>query len=306
MRCVTELTKVKVTHLTEEALLEQYQAMIDALPKPKPRPATPPLQIQKVAQPAVPKLSKEELYQRDLWTRLLEMVRKGRMDALKTFWEKQGSELVGGVDGRLPDWLEGKDSGASGTLLQVAAASGQEDPTRWLLEDLHANPTVAVPPSFTRFRNTDADDAVTAEMADEASSGQVAYDLCPNAPTRNVFRRCAYAHPDWWDWLGLAGVKSVLTPEMEAKERKKEESRRRMREKAREREAANAPVEEPEHPAPLQATTKSKGPSDGPQKLGGQGGSQEAVAGLTPEMRARVERERRARAAEARLKGLQG
>jgi len=42
----------------------------------------------------------------------------------------------------------------------------------------------------------------------------------------------------------------------------------------------------------------------GPQKLGGVSGTIEGIAGLTPEMRARVERERRARAAEARLKAL--
>jgi hypothetical protein len=44
----------------------------------------------------------------------------------------------------------------------------------------------------------------------------------------------------------------------------------------------------------------------GPRKLGGASGSAEGVAGLTPEMRAKVERERRARAAEARLRTLSG
>ena len=43
-----------------------------------------------------------------------------------------------------------------------------------------------------------------------------------------------------------------------------------------------------------------------PQKLGGSSGGADGVIGLTPETRAKVERERRARAAEARLKTLTG
>ena len=45
---------------------------------------------------------------------------------------------------------------------------------------------------------------------------------------------------------------------------------------------------------------------DGPRRLGGSAGGQDAVAGLSAEMRAKVERERRARATEARLKTLNG
>ena len=40
----------------------------------------------------------------------------------------------------------------------------------------------------------------------------------------------------------------------------------------------------------------------GPQKLGGAPTATQGLAGLTPEMRAKIERERRARAAEARMK----
>lgn len=235
------------------------------------------------------------------------MVRKGRLDALKTFWDKQGLQLIGGVDGRLPEWLEGKDSGAGGTLLQVAAAAGQDEVVRWILEDLRADPTIVAPPSFSRARHGDGD-ATDGLLEDSTTptGKQTAYDLSPNSQTRNVFRRCAYTHPDQWDWLGAAGVRSILTPEMEAKERKKEESRRKLREKAKEREAANLPqvIEEPEAVTSSLRVKESSGSRSGPQKLGRQGNVESGIAGLTPEMRARVERERRARAAEARLSGL--
>lgn len=297
---------MKVSHYTEEDLAAQDQALLASLPKPKVV-HTPASSDKKPTQAPPPKVTKEEHHQRDLWSRLLEMVRKGRLDALKTFWDKQGLQLIGSVDGRLPEWLDGKDSGAEGTLLQVAAAAGQDEVVRWILEDLRADPTIVAPPSFSRARHGDGE-AAKASLEDSATptGKQVAYDLCPNSQTRNVFRRCAYHHPDWWDWLGEAGVRSVLTPEMEAKERKKEESRRKLREKAKEREAANSPqvVEEPEAVIPLPVVKESAGPRSGPQKLGGQSNAESGIAGLTPEMRARVERERRARAAEARQNGL--
>ncbi|KAG8884362.1 hypothetical protein FRB98_002441 [Tulasnella sp. 332] len=306
IRCVTELIRVKVSHYTEEDLAAQDQALLASLPKPKVMP-TPAASDKKPTQLAPLKLTKEEQHQRDLWSRLLEMVRKGRLDALKTFWDKQGLRLIGGVDGRLPEWLEGKDSGAGGTLLQVAAAAGQDEVVRWILEDLHADPTIIAPPSFSRARNGDGE-AFERLLEDltTPTGKQTAYDLSPNSQTRNVFRRCAYTYPDRWDWLGAAGVRSILTPEMEAKERKKEESRRKLREKAKEREAANSPqiIEEPEPVAPSPRVKESPSSRSGSQKLGGQGNAESGMAGLTPEMRARVERERRARAAEARLNGL--
>jgi len=50
----------------------------------------------------------------------------------------------------------------------------------------------------------------------------------------------------------------------------------------------------------MEPPTRSK-PNNAPRRLGG---STDAVTGLTPEMRANVERERRARAAEKRLEIL--
>lgn len=297
MRCVAELTRVKISHLTEEALAAQDQELLDSLPQPKPQPKVPQSSSQTTPAPskAKPKLSKDEEYQRELVSRLLDMVRKGRLEPLKAFWEKQGTSTVGAVDSTLPDWLEtmGKDSGAGGTLLQVASASGQAEVVRWLLEECRADPTVQIPPSFSRYHAEDGETST-------------AYDLCSNAESRNVFRRLAYAHPDWCDWLGKGRVRSVLTPEMEAKAAKEEAKRAKMRERAREREiAAATAVPEPGPVAVNNLTGRQPAPSSktDSQRVGGSAGDSQAVAGLTPEMRARIERERRARAAEARLRG---
>lgn len=298
VRCVTEVLRVKISHLTEEALAAQDQALIDSLPKPKPAPVPSIKPAPPEPKTAPVKLSKEEERNRELWNRMLDMVRKGRLEPLRTFWDKQGRDLAEGIDGRLPDWLDPKD-GANATLLQVATSSAQPDVVRWLLEDLRADPTIPVPPQLVKYKDG------------EAEEGQTAYDLAPNLETRNVFGRCAYAHLNWWDWQGKGRVKTILTPEVEAKQKREEAKRAKMRERAKEREAAARPavVEEAEPPKqdkPAKAADQK--PKTGPQRLGGSGSNAapevQSIAGLTPEMRARIERERRARAAEARLKGL--
>ena len=91
----------------------------------------------------------------------------------------------------------------------------------------------------------------------------------------------------------------------EGRDEKKKARRKGLKDKIREREALQKEKEkevevvEPPKPAPVPTRPVKE---DGPRRLGGSATAQESVMGLTPEMRARIERERRARAAEARLK----
>ncbi|KAI0629166.1 hypothetical protein C8Q77DRAFT_1076201 [Trametes polyzona] len=319
-RCLQELTRVKVSHLTEEALRAQDEALLASLPKPKPQPTPAPSDVPAKAKekPAQPQLSPAEELLRDKWTRLLDMIKRGRVDTLKSFWEREGASL-GGVNAPVPEWTDER----GGTLLQVAAHAGQEEIVRWLLEDLHANPTLDVPTPRSGAA-AEADDSAPEPEADgegdapalprARGSRRTAYDLARTKEVRNVFRRCAAAHPDWWDWLGAGRVPSVLSAEMEeGREEKKKARRKGLKDKVREREARDREKEKEVAPAPpvpveepkLGRATKEL-PTNGPRKLGGSSAAVESVAGLTPEMRAKIERERRARAAEARLKALQG
>ena len=86
---------------------------------------------------------------------------------------------------------------------------------------------------------------------------------------------------------------------------------------ARQAAAATAKLrEEEERAAQAKAAaataTQQQKKKTGPQKLGGPlagktiGVSNPGLDGMSPEMRARIERERRARAAEARLRGATG
>jgi len=282
IRCLGELTRVKVSHFTEEDLREQDEAFLASLPKPKPLPFAASTAPPKVPKVEIPKFTKEQEALKEKWRRMLEMVRRGRLDALKSFWDREG-ESVGGVDACAPDWAERDDAGF--TLLQVAASAGQEEVVEWLLEELGADPTLPI-------------DGQT----DATKIRRVAYDLASSKGVRDVFRRAAGTMPDRWDWLGVGHVPSVLTKEMEAEQDQKKKVRRKgLKEKMKEREEREEAAVEDPGPAPAAPTLQAT-PSAGPQRLGGNkviGGTE----GLTPEMRMKIERERRARAIEARLKG---
>ncbi|KAG6868417.1 hypothetical protein C0993_003361 [Termitomyces sp. T159_Od127] len=304
-RCLLELTKVKVTHFTEEVLRAQDEAYLQSLPKPRPIPvvATP-----EPEKPKPVKLTKEEELLREKWFRLLEMVTKGRLEPLKAFWEREGPN-IGSIDIRIPEWTGERRA----TLLQVATQAGHENLVHWFLEEARADPTIPVPnPKFVDLDDVDyvgnRSDASDSPKLLPTGSRRTAYDLARSKGVRDVFRRCAAIHPEWWDWLGAGHVPSTLSRQMEqVQEEKKKERRKGLKDKVREREAREREREkERPSPPPVQEAPKPLIPQSNSMsnRLGGSSGAGEGVAGLTPEMRAKVERERRARAAEARMKTL--
>jgi len=281
-----------VTHFTEAELKEQDEAYLASLPKPKPAPIPPKATEKAEKLPLAPKLTSEQERTATSWTKALEMVRKGRLTSLQQYWERE-CQTLGGINAIPPVWAEEKPM----TLLQAASAAGQEEVVQWLLEDAKADPSIPVPGVGVR-------DADVRMDSDESRSSQTAYDLSSTREVRNVFRRCAGAHPDWWDWFGKGHVPATLTQEMEEKKDEKKRQRRGvLKDKIRERMAQEKTEVLPEHspPAPV---VRFEEPTSGPQKLGGRSGAQGDVNGLTAEMRMKIERERRARAAEARLTSL--
>ncbi|EAU90151.1 cytoplasmic protein [Coprinopsis cinerea okayama7 len=309
-RCLNELTKVKITHFTEDELKAQDDAYLASLPKPKPVPTAPSAPTER-EKPQPVKLSKEEELLRDKWSRLLEMVSKGRLEPLKSFWERE-KDNIGGIDTPIPEWAHEKVT----TLLQLAASAGHVDVVQWLLESARADPTIPVgAPGSKQDGLSDATDPATQSDAGPSHSSvgpnRTAYDLSKTKAVRDVFRRVAATHLDWWDWLGAGHIPSVLSQDMEDEQEQKKKVRRKgLKDKVKEREARERekqqerPASPPVDPAP--APKKETLSNAHVHRLGGSAGSTEGIAGLTPEMRMRVERERRARAAEARLKAMAG
>ena len=287
---------MKVTRFTEEELRAQDEAYLASLPKPRPVPVPAPPK-EKPVQPQPPKLTKEEETLKEKWGRLLEMVSRGRLEPLKAFWEKEHANLGGGgeIDIKVPK-VTGEHQGQ--TILQVAASSGQEEVVRWLLEERDADPTADVP---VETSVVDPDGAAP-------SKRRTAYDLASTKEVRNVFRRCAASRPDRWDWFGAGRIPSALTTDQEEQRDEKKKVRRKgLKDKIKEREARQpTPEPEPEQEVETKEMVGAFQEKTGPRKLGGATGDNNAVLGLTPEMRAKLERERRARAAEARMKALSG
>ncbi|KAF6753042.1 cytoplasmic protein [Ephemerocybe angulata] len=307
IRCLAELTRAKISHFTEDQLREQDEAYIASLPKPKPVPVpVAPVEREKTQ---VQKLTPEEEALREKWSRLIEMVTKGRIEPLKVFWERE-RDTIGGIDTPIPEWAGEKVT----TLLQLAARTGQPDAVQWLLEDARADPTIPVSSVNYTAKDAEADEAENGEASDSnvpsstrpKGPSRTAYDLAKTKAVRDVFRRCAAAHLAWWDWLGAGHVPSILSQDMEDEQEQKKKVRRKgLKDRVKEREAKEK--KEVEAPAAAPAPRpKVEAPDSGARRLGGASGAAEAVSGLTPEMRMRLERERRARAAEARLRTLGG
>jgi hypothetical protein len=280
------------------------------------------------SKPKAPKLTKEEELLKDKWSKIQDMVEHGRLEPLKSFWERE-KEAIGGVDARTPEFFTasgtgpGAATGGSGgggdkdrrTMLMIAAQAGQESVVHWLLVDLNADPTLSVTVSSSSTV-TNGDNAAAEDATTSLSSRRTAYDLASTKGARDEFRRCAAAYPDRWDWFGAARVPSALSKEMEEeRDEKKKAKRKGLKDRVREREAKEKEKEKEKalptpvaSPPPVEAKPIKKQQQEndsGPRKLGGSGtANPEGVAGLTPEMRARIERERRARAAEARMKKM--
>ena len=300
MRCFFELVRVKVAHLTPEDLAAQDDAHRHAMARALRVSDAQQHQQQRLpARPARPvRQDAKETHIRERWERLVTMVRRGKLDALVNFIQRHNNMLqetltadtslpayasAQAIDAPLPLWW--RESQARGSmvptnLLQLAAASDQADIVHFLLVEERADPTLPVAAALPHHRT--------------------AYDLCTSKSTRAVFRRLMAEQPTWcrWDEMGPGGarVPSALTAEMEEAQSSKTRHRRAaMRDKMREREAKAEvkPADTPPAPAPVSTLGHLW------QRLGGSAPAEDAS--LSDDMRRRIEREKRARAAEARM-----
>lgn len=375
LRVFAELAKVKIARRTDQELEEEdeayrrsltgNQAAREELQKRRERERSEREQsLAKLREKAKKRkgeeglLSKEEKKRRERFERMVDMARRGRVEALVNHLEKYGPQLLpaqgwqageegkeSSIDASLPEWWRARQlpAGSSSsskkisslliptTLLQLAAEAGQEDVVQWLLVEKRADPTISVssPPAAPAESSQAATDAPAAGAVEGSSEStwphRTAYDLVPSSSkgTRNVFRRLKANQPDWCDWSGKARVAdSALTGEMEenqsrrkaglrekarAREREREE---REKEKEAQQTAAASPAPTAAAPAPASSATKNRlGGGSANQGTAVSRAAKEArdkMEGVSPEMRARIEREKRARAAEERMKKLQG
>ncbi|KAL8295547.1 hypothetical protein RB597_009308 [Gaeumannomyces tritici] len=247
----------------------------------KPEPAAPTEQTQPAAvapQPARPKLSEEEETAQLHTTQIQALIRRSKLSALLAYLKTNSLS---------PDFLfqpnGTQQNRHAPTPLHLAAAQGAAVVVSGLLCSAGADPTV----------RSGADHARTP------------FELAADRPTRDAFRVArAELGEDRWDWgdgdkgarvpAPMTAAEAALRTEREKQEAEAKETERRRAEEERLRKEA------PKVSVPLRGGKARVGEHKSAQEK-----RDEDMRGMKPEQRMRIERERRARAAEERLRRMQ-
>lgn len=230
------------------------------------------------SKPAAPKLSEEEETALLHTTQLQALIRRSKLPALLSYLKT--NDLDASTFRFHP--ADTQQNNHAPTVLHLAAAQNSAPLVSGLLTRASADPT-----------QPNAD-------------GKTPFDLAGDRATRDAFRvaRSELGEAAWdWDAARVpAALKREESEQRAERERKEEEAKERERRKAEEQRLER----------------------EGPKVVGGGGGTarrnilsggkpmtaqekrEEEARGLTPEGRMRLDRERRARAAEERMRRLQG
>ncbi len=267
MRSFVELTRVKISTVDEAALRDGTTQATTAPTKPvKPTP------------PALVKLSKEEELAMKHTTQLQSLIRRTKLPAILSYLSSNSLS---------PDFQffppTSQQNHHTPTLLHLAASINASAIVLGLLENASANPTL------------------------QNGEGKTAFDLAGDRITRDAFRVARHKlGEEVFDWEGanipapLSKAEAEKRGDRDRKDAEIKEAERRkaemMRLKLEEKSSANQQAK--------RAGGKALGV--GSVEKTAQEKREEESKGMTPEMRARLERERRARAAEERIRRMQG
>jgi hypothetical protein len=278
-RVFLELTTVKVVQVDEQAVLAYQQQWREREEKAK-------RQLEKSTMAQIKSTQQKKQVDPKL-EKLLMLVKQNKTAVTLAYLEKNMNLPVAGL---LPaDELAetNEDLYHYPTLLHmVASMGGAADLIKQLLINWDADPTIV------------------------SEAGKTAYEVCKDKESRNAFRRCMCDYPDKWAWLEQGRVPSPLTEKQEqdqlAKDKKKqakEQEKKRLIELERQKlEAAREAKQEQAQFEKMNATRAKNNLLPIVKPLGGD--SAINTANMTPEARMRLEREKRARAAEERFKKL--
>lgn len=266
MRCFKELTRVKVSRVVEAALAAEAKQR-EAVSKP----STPVPRQQK------PKISKEDEATMLHTTQIQALIRRSKIPALMSYISKNS----------IPASFRFKPSDSPQnfrcpTPLHFAANTNSSSVVLALLTKAGFDPTA---------------------VNDE---GKTPFELAGDRATRNAFRIARHELGESsWNW-DASHIPSALSKEdvdsrmeRERKVAQEEEANRRKTEmeRLRREEAERAACAQPQ---------KTGGRTLGAIEKTAADKREEEMRGMTPEMRMRLERERRARAAEERIRRMQG
>jgi len=269
MRSFVELTRVKVSQIDEATLAAAAAKEEESAEKVR----TPTVKPDKPAKP-----SAEEETALLHTGQLQSLIRRSKAPALLSYI------LSNSISPDFRYFPESAYHHAPTPLHQAASSSSPALVTSLLLK-AKANPTI------------------------RSSEGKTAYDLAGDRATRDAFRLARHQLGESaWQWA-QTGVPPALSP-VEAEARERQEKQDKAAEDAKEaerRKQATERLRKEDQEKADERTEKKHGPGKTLSVLEKTGAEkrEEEARGMTPEMRARLERERRARAAEERIRRMQ-
>ncbi|KAG4438328.1 hypothetical protein IFR05_006172 [Cadophora sp. M221] len=273
MRAFVELTRVKVLEVDEAAIAAEKLAAEEAAKQESAKAA-------KKAAPTAPKLSEEEETALLHTSQLQALIRRSKVPALVSYFKS--NDITPDFAFQPPD---AQQHFHAPTSLHLAASQNSAPLVTGLLSKAGANPTIL---------NGD---------------GKTSFDLAGERATRDAFRVArAELGEAKWDWEAAhvpVAISRAEADERDAREKKEEakkEEERRKTETARLKEEGPKVVEN----GPLgKAAGRGRMMALGHVAKTAQEKREEEARGMTPEMRMRLDRERRARAAEERMKRME-
>lgn len=270
MRAFVELTRVKVLEIDEAAIEAAKLASEEAA-----RQATS-LKASKQASPAKPKLSEEEETAILHTSQVQALIRRSKVPALLSYFQ---------LNDLSPDFLFSPPDHHAPTPLHLAASQNSAPMVSALLVKAGASPTTVNGDRKTPF------------------------DLAGERSTRDSFRVARFElGENKWDWVAAHVPAKLSRAEVEERDESEKKEEAKKEENRRKAEAARLKEEGPKvTDGPLgKAAGRGRALVLGQVQKSAQEKREEEARGMTPEMRMRLERERRARAAEERMKRMQG
>ncbi|KAF7930520.1 uncharacterized protein EAE98_004920 [Botrytis deweyae] len=278
MRSFVELTRVKILEVDEEALAAKRAATLSAQQSLAAK-----KEAAAASKPQPKKLTEEEETALLHTSQLQSLIRRSKLPALLSYLQTNS------VSPNFHFQPEEQNYHAP-TPLHLAASLNSRLLVEGLLLKGNADPTI---------KNGD---------------GKTAFELCGERSTRDAFRVCRYELPSpkgytWENSNVPSGLSREEASKRDARE-KEEENKKKMEEKRIDDERLAKEEEERERERNLKGGGKfssrgGKGKIVGAGvQASGQEKREQEMRDMTPEMKMRVERERRARAAEERMKRL--
>ncbi|KAH8702389.1 ankyrin repeat protein [Talaromyces proteolyticus] len=268
MRCFKELTRVKVSQIDEAALAAAEAKQRETVSK-SPKPAS---------QPKKPKLSEEDEAAMLHTSQIQALIRRSKAPALLSYISN--NTISPSFKFFPADSLQNHHSP---TPLHLAANSDSPALVTSLLTKASFDPTI------------------------QNGEGKTPFDLARDRDTRDAFRVARYELGESaWDWEAAHVPSPMARAEVDRRQEQEREDAAKEEASRRQAEMQRLKAEEAASAASAESKKNAGGRKLASLEKTAAEKREDEMRGMTPEMRMRLERERRARAAEERIRKMQG